>query len=352
MYPALAIAAALARSTEVLWIGSEGGMEAALVQRAKLAFESVPAAGLHGVGWRALPGNLARTTRGLVKARRLVRAFKPDAVLLTGGFVGVPVSLAAPGVPKLVFVPDIEPGQALRLMCRLARTITVSVPATRKYLPGGKRVVVTGYPTRAGLDVVPRRQARAQFGLSEDRPVLLVFGGSKGARSINQALWRSLGQVLALAQVLHITGELDWPQAEQARASLPSDQAADYHAFSYLHDAMGAALAAADLAVARAGASTLGELPLFGLPAILVPYPHAWRYQQVNAEYLVMEGGAVLLDDADLAGALLPTIDRLLGSPAQLDTMRRSMRALARPQAAAEIAAELERLLGGEEGKP
>jgi UDP-N-acetylglucosamine--N-acetylmuramyl-(pentapeptide) pyrophosphoryl-undecaprenol N-acetylglucosamine transferase len=121
-------------------------------------------------------------------------------------------------------------------------------------------------------------------------PVLLVFGGSKGARSINRALLEALPGLLPEMQVLHISGNLDWPEVEAARSALSTGEAAAwaerYHAFPYLHDEMGAALAAADLVVARAGASTLGEFPALGLPAILVPYPHAWRYQKVNADYL------------------------------------------------------------------
>jgi UDP-N-acetylglucosamine--N-acetylmuramyl-(pentapeptide) pyrophosphoryl-undecaprenol N-acetylglucosamine transferase len=114
-----------------------------------------------------------------------------------------------------------------------------------------------------------------------------------------------------------------------------------YRAFPYLHEEMGSALAAADLALCRAGASTLGELPLFGLPAVLVPYPYAWRYQRVNADWLAERGGAVRLDDERLVEELLPTLRRLLDDPARLSDMRKHMRALARPEAATRLAAEL-----------
>ena len=352
MYPALAIIAELDRSVEVLWVGSEGGMEASLVERAGVRFVSVPAAGLHGVGPRALPGNLGQLARGVVAARRILKGFRPHALLLTGGFVGVPVSVAARRVPKLVYVPDIEPGQALRLMARFADCLAVTAEETLARLPRRGRACVTGYPTRPGLRHGDRALAREHFGLTSALPVVLVFGGSKGARSINEAVWDSLEDLLSLAQIVHLTGSLDWPRTEARRQVLPSELAQRYHPFAYLHDEMVHALAAADLAVARAGASTLGELPLFGLPAVLVPYPHAWRYQRVNAEYLASHGGGVSLADGELAGQLMPLIRQLLGDPPRLESMRTAMRRMARPQAAAEIAVEVEKLLdeGGRRG--
>ncbi|MDO9348317.1 MAG: glycosyltransferase, partial [Anaerolineales bacterium] len=177
---------------------------------------------------------------------------------------------------------------------------------------------------------------------------------SKGARSLNNALLKNLPALLELAQVIHISGELDWPNVEAARKHLSKRQAARYLAFPYLHEEMGAALAAADLAVARAGASTLGEFPLFGLPAILVPYPHAWRYQKVNADYLVERGAAVMIEDAQLwsrnrrplSGKLIATVNDLLNNPVKLQSMRAAMGRLSRPQAAADIAHQLSNLAG------
>ena len=110
---------------------------------------------------------------------------------------------------------------------------------------------------------------------------------------------------MAQTQVVHITGQMDWESIKETTGKLPKALRSRYHAYPYLHDEMGAALAAADLTVCRAGASTLGELPLFGLPAVLVPYPHAWRYQKVNADYLAKQGAALVLEDA-LMGAELP----------------------------------------------
>lgn len=320
-------------------------MEAALVGRAGIAFEAIPAAGLHGVGLCTLPSNALQLARGVPAARRIIARFQPDALFFTGGYVGVPVSLAGRRLPQAVFVPDIEPALALRLINRRADLIAVSTPAARRFYPESAPVSVTGYPLRAGLERSEASLARKEFDLQAGERTLLVYGGSRGARSINEALWANLEQVLVSAQVLHITGELDWPRVETIRRSLPAQLRERYAAFAYLHDRMGAAFSAADLALCRSGAATLGELPHFGLPAILVPYPHAWRYQQVNAEYLASHGAAIVAEDASLAERLPQLVGSLFDDPQRLADMRAASAALDRPDAAAAIAAGIERML-------
>ena len=319
----------------------------------------VPAGGVHGLApWRA-SSNLVKLIRGWGRVIRLGRRERPAALFATGGYASVPVALAAWAlrVPILVYLPDIEPGLAIRFIARLATRVAVTVEDSRSYFPA-RKVIVTGYPVRAefhghGSSALDQAQARTSLGLVADEPVLLVMGGSRGARPINQALSGVLEQVLELAQVVHLSGQLDWPWVAERRANLYRSQALPetlsripnirrrYHAFPYLHEEMGLALAAADLVVCRAGAMTLGELPFFGLPAVLVPYPYAWRYQRVNADWLVGRGAAVRLDDERLADELLPTVRRLLNDRAALVKMSERMRTLARPDAAARLAGEL-----------
>jgi UDP-N-acetylglucosamine--N-acetylmuramyl-(pentapeptide) pyrophosphoryl-undecaprenol N-acetylglucosamine transferase len=315
-------------------------MEADLVKRAGITFEAIPAAGVHGVGLRSLPGNLLQLGRGYFAARQVVDHFRPDALLFTGGFVAVPMALAAHRVPSLLYMPDIEPGLALKTLARFADCIAVTTADTFAYFPAGVRskAHVTGYPTRRGLRRWEPEAARQAMGLSAGDPLLLVFGGSKGARSINQALLGVLPQLLARTQIVHISGQLDWPEVEHALQALDASLAARYQAYPYLHEQMGAALSAADLVVSRAGASSLGEFPIFGLPAVLVPYPYAWRYQQVNAAYLQNHGAAVLLPDAELPERLLPVVLDLMGDSQRRAQMRQSMLNLAQPQAAHRIA--------------
>lgn len=344
MYPALAVLQASGYNDEqVLWVGGKGGMEADLVQRTGIPFQAIPAAGVHGVSLRTLPGNLWSLAKGFVAAQRILRQFRPDVLFFTGGYVAVPMALAGWRIPSVLYVPDIEPGMALKVLARFADTIAVTAEDSRTYFSPKKAITVTGYPTRPELTAQDRISAHRSLELTEDLPVLLVFGGSKGARSINRALLPILPALLMQMQVVHISGQLDWEEVQQAQAALPVDLMPRYHAFAYLHtEAMGQALASADLAVSRAGASILGEYPLFGLPSILVPYPYAWRYQKVNADYLVRQGAAVLIADAQLGERLLTTVEELLSDQTKLNSMRSAARAQAHPSAARQIAALVE----------
>jgi UDP-N-acetylglucosamine--N-acetylmuramyl-(pentapeptide) pyrophosphoryl-undecaprenol N-acetylglucosamine transferase len=289
------------------------------------------------VGLRALPGNILRLVRGYFAARRILKAFKPQVLLFTGGYIAVPMALANRSVPSLLYVPDIEPGLALQVLAQFASTIALTTETSKTHFPKRKHTVVTGYPTRPELGAWNRERGCSHLALDPRRKVLLVTGGSKGARSINQALIAVLPELLKMTQVVHITGQTGWAEVEQAALALPAEQRAAYHAMPYLHE-MGAALAAADLVVSRAGASSLGEYPLFGLPAVLVPYPYAWRYQKTNAGYLVQREAAVLLEDADLTSQLYATVQSLLNDENRLNKMRRAMHAMARPQAATDLA--------------
>jgi UDP-N-acetylglucosamine--N-acetylmuramyl-(pentapeptide) pyrophosphoryl-undecaprenol N-acetylglucosamine transferase len=340
VYPALAVLNALQGKVDpVLWVGSETGMEVDLIARTGLSYQAIPAAGLHGVGLRSLPGNLRQLARGYRSARQILQDFNPDVLLFTGGYVAVPMALAARRRPSVLYVPDIEPGLALKTLARFASHIAITAPETRKYLPKRSAVTVTGYPTRLELTRLEKPAARKQLGLDVKTPVVLVFGGSKGAHSINQAVLNCLNKLLDQAQVVHITGQADWENVKQVTSRLPKALRARYHAHAYLHEDMGSALAAADLAVCRAGASTLGELPLVGLPAILIPYPHAWRYQKVNADYLAKHGAGLVLEDAMLEVELYQTIHRMLNEPGKLSTMQSAMRSLAIADAPGKIAA-------------
>jgi UDP-N-acetylglucosamine--N-acetylmuramyl-(pentapeptide) pyrophosphoryl-undecaprenol N-acetylglucosamine transferase len=336
-------------TVETLWVGGEGGMEEELVNRAGISYRSIPAAGVHGVGLHALPGNIAKLTRGVMASRHILREFKPDVLFFTGGFVAAPMALAGRNIPTVLYAPDIEPGLALKFLSRFADVVTVTASDSKRYFSRPERIIFTGYPLRADLSNWSREKAVFHFGLDATRakPTLLVTGGSKGARSINIAVLKHLNELLDVAQIIHITGSLDWPVVEKAAQELPAHLRSHYHAMPYSHE-MGAALAAADLVLSRAGASTLGEYPLFGLPAVLVPYPYAWRYQKVNADFLAERNAAVILQDELLEVKLLNVLKDLLLNKNKLEAMSAAMKKLSHPNAATVIASQLLELAGGQ----
>lgn len=352
VYPALAVAEALTAEypQAALYFVGSGGLERQLVKESGVnfaAYDEVRAGPIAGVSWPRRLASMVSYGIGIAQAMRLMLRYRPQVLLLTGGWSGLPVALAAwlPRVPVMIFLPDIEPGATIRALRRLASQVALTVPESAVYFPQTP-TLVTGYPLRRHFQTATREAAVAHFGLEADRRTLLVFGGSRGARSLNRALLDILPELLADGlQVLHVSGTLDWPEVEARWAAL--SDSAGYHAFAYLHHDMALAMAAADLVVSRAGASTLAEFPVFGLPSVLVPYPHAWRYQKVNADYLAERGAALRLDDERLAQDLLPAIRALFEDGQRLEAMRASARTLARPDGATRLATALVHLAGG-----
>jgi UDP-N-acetylglucosamine--N-acetylmuramyl-(pentapeptide) pyrophosphoryl-undecaprenol N-acetylglucosamine transferase len=362
VYPALAIASALkalnlSEGLNLLWIGGSKGPERDLVTREGIDFKAVSSAPIAGMGLRILLAPFL-IGWGLIQSLAIIAKFKPRVLLITGGWVTIPPALACwlMRIPVVIYCPDVEPGGTIGVLRRIARKVgTVSPESARFYNPG--QVVEVGYPLRAdllsaaGFDPLgiplkdhglSKKDARKALGMANNPPVLLVFGGSTGARSINKAIVANLAAILSGWQLIHVTGRLDAGWVREAAANLPPDAAARYYLFDYLHsDAMAQALSAADLVVSRSGASILGEFPLFGLPAILVPYPYAWRYQKTNADVLAARNAAIRMDDERLGDELVPALARLLDDAKSRDLMARASAELRRPDAAAKLAALL-----------
>ena len=306
-------------------------------------YNEVQSGPLNGVSLFRRMQSLLRISLGIMQSLWLTRRYHPQALLITGGWATFPIAVACRllNVPIAMFVPDIEPGMALKLIGRLAHTVYATTPDTQAFFPT-KKVIVTGYPLRRQVLTADRPAAIAHFKLDPALKTLLIFGGSRGARSINQAIDGILPALLEDGiQILHITGQTDWPTVNARWEALEQPQKARYHAFPYLHNDMGLALAAADLAVSRAGASVLGELTAFGLPAVLIPYPFAWRYQKINAEWLAERGAAIRLNDELLSTELLPLICALLQSPERLTSMHDASLKLAVPDGAYRAADQL-----------
>lgn len=340
----------------LLYVGSHDGMERGLVQReSALPFAGITAAAIKGRGPLQIARNSLLIGRGVREARALIRRERPAAVLGTGGYVCFPLFVAARmlGVPTMIYLPDVKPGLSVKVLARIATRVACSFEPSLRYLPRHK-TIVTGYPVRPELFTAERAASRAMFGLADDLPVLLVYGGSRGARSINRAVEALLPELLRLAQIVHVCGregDEQWLRATAER--LPAELRARYHLFPYLHGTIVEAFRAADLAVARAGASTLAELPAAGLPAVLVPLLIV--DQDENADYLAERGAAVSVPDETMLGAgdpldgpLFREIRRLLTDTQARERMARQSAALARPHAAADLAAALLELAASE----
>lgn len=340
LYPAVSLS----------FVGSVDGFERPLVKEGGVSFahyDEVRAGPLHGVSLGRKIISAINLGIGTLQALWLMLRRKPDALLLTGGWVGLPVALAAWlfRVPELIYLPDIEPGLTIRVLRRFARLVALTVPDSKTYFPDNE-TVITGYPVRQIMLDATRQAAFDYFKLDPSRKTLLVFGGSRGARAINYALIDIVPELVANGiQIIHLTGTLDWPDIEKRSNALVD--ATHYWAFPYLHGEMALALAAADLVVSRSGAVVLGEFTVFGLPSILIPYPHAWRYQKVNADYLANRGAAIYMDESTMGEVLLPTIVDLLKDSNRLDAMKTAAQTLARPDAAKDAAKALLELAGG-----
>ncbi len=331
----------------MLYLGRADSVEERLARRAQIPFESIQSGQVRGMApWKAAR-SLWRVYRSIGRVRAMIRTFKPDAIFVTGGYVSAPViwAGAAERVPSVIYLPDLEPGWAIRATARWATRVAVSFADAAKYFPRGK-TAVTGYPVRAEFFQTDQAQARARFHLDPHAPTVAIFGGSTGAHHINQAVVANLVDLTRLAQIVHITGQNDEAWVNDAVARLSDDLRARARVFGYLDDELPHVLATADVVIARAGAATLGEFPALELPAILVPGPFAGMHQQRNADFLVARGAAVKVDDAALGREMIPTLKDLFDAPERLNAMRAAMRALAPPRAAENIAALLQSLVG------
>ncbi len=277
--------------------------------------------------------SILKVSAGVLQSLRIIRRHQPQVILLTGGWANVPLAAAAwlLRVPMLVYLPDIEPGRTIQLLGRVAQKIAVTVPESAPYFREGQ-TVTTGYPLREAITQATRDDAIAYFGLDPAKTTILVTGGSRGARTINIAVGEIAPQLIELGvQVIHVSGKLDYERTrEQVNQTLNGlDNQPCYHLCDYLEShTMGLAFAAADMIIGRAGASVLGEFSYFGAASILIPYPYAWRYQKVNADWLAERGAAIRMDDERMSEELLPVIQALVTDAARLQQMQASARAL------------------------
>jgi UDP-N-acetylglucosamine--N-acetylmuramyl-(pentapeptide) pyrophosphoryl-undecaprenol N-acetylglucosamine transferase len=347
IYPALAIAKYLLTinpEISILFIGTKNGLEADLVPRSGFQFAAVSSQGLQRrLAWSNIKSGFI-ALRGLYESKKILSKFAPDLVVGTGGYVCGPVVLTAHlmGIPTAIHEQNAWPGITNRLLSRVAGLIMVNFPESISRFLQGTRLTVTGLPVRPEIMGVDRWTGAQRLRLNPYLKTILVVGGSRGARSINQAMLRVLGHYSDgnEVQIIQVTGTEGYGEMQKNLEDLGLylGESGNIRVVPYLYDIENA-LAIADLMICRAGAATLAEITVKGIPSILIPYPYASEnHQEYNARALESQGAAIVIKDRELSGeSLLCTIQQLLETPNQLARMEAAAAALGRPKAVEEI---------------
>lgn len=285
-----------------------------------------------------------RTVAGVSDALRVLRRFRPQVIFVKGGFVGVPVGLAARmlGIPYVIHESDVSPGLANRLLARWAAKIAVGFPVKSYPAFDAARMVYTGNPVRQEIMKAHRLEGLARFQLADNLPVILISGGSQGSRQINDQVIEALPQLLEFAQVIHITGEGEFERLAFERQRHTRLEHADrYRPVAFLLGEMAEALAVADVVVGRAGVSSIMEPAVLGKPLVLIPNYEMAGHQMANARVLSRAGAAEVLDGRTLTPAkLVAVLRRIIEDPAEQARLSKALQTFARPNAA-EVIAEL-----------
>lgn len=330
IYPALAIARGLKDrypGAEILYLGNSSGMESDIVPKEGIPFTGIAAAGLERkLSLRNLLV-LYQAWQGLRQAGKILRSWKPDVVIGTGGYVCGPVMLAAAfrRIPTLIHEQNALPGITNRILSRFASRIAITFAASAGYFPRREKVRLTGLPVRPEILQADKASGLNKLGFEPGRFFLFSFGGSRGARTINKAMVEVIKSFAddARLNILHATGTTGYQEFLEDCAAFGLDlvKLSNIRIMPYvdnMHDAL-----AADLVISRAGAATLAELTALGIPSILIPYPYASEnHQEFNARALEKEGAAIVVLDSQLSGSLLcGKINELLSDRGRLSAM-------------------------------
>ncbi len=350
MSPLLAVAEALReRVPEVsfLYLGGRRGLEADLVPASGIPFHATPMPSLRDPDSRwSLIARGALLVPAVLDALVRIAAFRPHVCCTSGGLVTFPIVVAArlARVPVYLWTGDVIPGRVNRLLAGWAQRVGATFDASTAYLPRD-RTHVPGDPIRRSLLRWRGPEARTVLGLDRGH-VVLVSGGSQGSERINEAVLGALPQLLRHATVIHLTGGAHLGRAEAKKATLPAELAARYRPYAFLRDEMGAALAAADLVVGRAGTSSIAEPLAFGTPLVLIPFgASASGHQAANARAIEEVGAAVIIREGQLDGErLAAVVVGLLQDPPRLARMSSAARAMGKRDSADAVANELLRL--------
>lgn len=352
IYPAVTIANQIKEKqpdAEIIFVGTREGLECEIVPRYGYPIEFIEVAGFQRKLSLDTIKSAFKLLAGLIDALKLIRKIKPDLVVGTGGYVCGPILFLAAlqGIPTCIQEQNAMPGVTNKILAHFVKKVFLGYQEAGKYFGGNSEKIFTGNPIRKEILEVSRATAIEKFKLDPAKKTILVSGGSRGARSINDAMALVETSLAGRSdvQVIHITGETGYEKfiGQVEKKVLMSD---NIKVFRYMHD-MPLALAAADLAIFRSGAIGLAELMARGIPSILVPYPYATaNHQEHNARAVEGAGGAVVILDKELTGEiLLKQIESLLADESKLQKMKDAAKALGRPEAAEDIARKVLALL-------
>ena len=325
LFPGIAVAREILRrdaESKILFVGAEQGIEARIVPKEGFELRTLPVGGIKGLGIGRKVRNLMGMVSGVGKARKILREFKPNVVIGVGGYASFPMLCAATlsGCPRVIMEQNAIPGLANRVLGKWVSFAAVTDARTRSYF--GERAVVTGNPVRPEFKSIAPKAHVPPY-------TILVFGGSQGAQSINRAVMEGLGELAdwkTQLRFVHQTGERQLEEVKRAYASNGFD--ADVRTFfNNFHEQY----VAADLIVARSGATTVAEIKAAGRAAILVPFPFATDdHQTKNARAMVEENAAILISNSDLTGKRLAgEIRSVLGTPSRLNELETNARRIA-----------------------
>ena len=342
IYPALAVASSIRRrpgTPELDWVGGRRGLESQLVPPAGFRLQRLLLRSLRSVEANVhLVLDPVRLALSVPQAIWWLLRRRPAAIFTTGGYVAIPVLLAARllRVPALLWEGNVVPGRSVRATARLASALAVSFASTCAALSTGRPCFVTGTPIR-DLTAIDRLAARERFGVGPNDRLVVIFGGSQATQRLNDAVIGAMPGLAERAIAIHVTGE-DVRVAQQVQQQLTRELRDRYRPFSFLGDDLLQAIAAADLVVGRAGSSTLAEVTALGVPMVVVPYPYAGAHQRRNAVELVEAGAGRLVENDDFDGASLLESLSILGDPARHLEMSAAARSIGKPRAADAVA--------------
>jgi len=355
VYPALAIAKNILKKypqSEVLYVGTKNGLEAKIVPETEIPFKTIEVEGWQRkFSWQLIKAGL-KAIQGGTQALHIIRRFNPQLVIGTGGYVCGPVVLAAKilNIPTIIHEQNALPGLTNKTLARIVNKVMITFPDSIKYFSEPGKVVLTGLPIREEILKLSKEEGRKFFNLFPNKLTLLVSGGSRGAKSINSAMvevYKSLYQRQDL-QIIHITGEQGYKEMllQLTNEGIDIAQCGNIILRPYLYE-MEYALAAADLCVARAGATFLAEITARGLAGILIPYPYASEnHQEFNARSLVEREAVVMILDKELTGAnLTKAIVELLNDQERLHKMSKNAKKAGNPDSLEKIMKVLEEII-------